>query len=886
MTSNRAVAFLWLSLVVLSIAAPAPTQCTTHWLPGDGVAGTDGIIWATAVWDRDGAGPIPPVLVVGGSFSLMASVPVRNLAVYDPATGSWSELGGGTEGAVTCFATLPTGELFVGGYFSWVGTGLYANCVARWTGSAWSATGSNGFRSVYSLLALPNGDVLAGGRGDQQSDGRVERWNGAYWTQLGSGMWGGSYVPFVRTLARLANGDIVAAGYFTSAGSAQANCIARWNGVAWGPLGSGVSGSFFSPTPVVNALTVLANGDLLAGGNFTAAGGVAAHGIARWDGTSWSSVGSGWSATVSALLTLPNGDAVAGGYTGIGAYNVASWDGTSWTALGVGVSKLPLVSNAAPCVFALARLPNDDLVAGGDFAMAGSAAATGIARWNGASWSGLSAGSNGSLRAVVALPNGDVVAGGDFTSVGGVIANRIARWDGNTWSTLGSGMNGTSLTQAPSVNAIITMPNGDIVAGGDFITAGSVAATRVARWDGTSWAPLASGMNDSVKALARLPNGDVLAGGDFTNAGGASANGIARWDGSSWTALGVGVSRSPTTLVPPGVYALAVLSNGDVLAGGCFTRAGGLIAEYIARWDGTSWFPVSSGMSGPMTFFTRPGVFALAPLSNGDVAVGGWFTSVGGVAADRIARWNGTNWSPFGTGIYAISLGDTAKVSTIAVLPDGDLIAGGNFVGYGGSPSNIARWNGTNWSSVETGLNKAVHGLTMLPNGDLVASGAFSRTGDPYTSAGALAAAGLARLTTTCPATVMPFGIGCIGAGGANVLTAATLPWMGSTYTATATGLAPQGLAVEVHGFATLAVPLSNLLPQGTPGCMLLVAPDSLSLLLPIAGGVQATILLPNSTSLAGLVFHQQLVSIEADGFGDITALTSSNALTLTIGIF
>ena len=38
-------------------------------------------------------------------------------------------------------------------------------------------------------------------------------------------------------------------------------------------------------------------------------------------------------------------------------------------------------------------------------------------------------------------PNGDLIAAGSFTTAGGVTVNRIARWDGSTWSALGTGMN-------------------------------------------------------------------------------------------------------------------------------------------------------------------------------------------------------------------------------------------------------------------------------------------------------------------------------------------------------------------------------------------------------------------------------------------------------------
>jgi hypothetical protein len=110
-----------------------------------------------------------------------------------------------------------------------------------------------------------------------------------------------------------------------------------------------------------------------------------------------------------------------------------------------------------------------------------------------------------------------------------VSASRIARWNGTSWSALGSGISG--LPNFTSVNALTVLPNGDLVAGGQFTSAGGVSANGIARWDGTSWSALGSGMGGqypSVYALTTLPNGDLVAGGDFGSVGGVSASVLSR----------------------------------------------------------------------------------------------------------------------------------------------------------------------------------------------------------------------------------------------------------------------------------------------------------------------------------------------------------------------
>jgi len=70
----------------------------------------------------------------------------------------------------------------------------------------------------------------------------------------------------------------------------------------------------------------------------------------------------------------------------------------------------------------------------------------------------------------------------------------------------------------------------------ETFNAGSVAADHVAKWNGSSWEALKSGMNDRVLALAVDGSGNLYAGGDFTmaGAGGVAASRIARWNAVYW----------------------------------------------------------------------------------------------------------------------------------------------------------------------------------------------------------------------------------------------------------------------------------------------------------------------------------------------------------------
>jgi hypothetical protein len=184
--------------------------------------------------------------------------------------------------------------------------------------------------------------------------------------------------------------------------------------------------------------------------------------------------------------------------------------------------------------------------------------------------------------------------GGYFNTAGGVPASKVAKWDGSSWSALGSGM-----TPGGGVEALAVHDDGSgpaLYAGGGFSSAGGVAASNIAKWNGSSWSPVGNGRGGAVLALAVFDDGggpELYAGGYFTILGGVTAQPIARWDGSSWSPLGMGVNDA--------VVALAAHDDGggsSLYVAGIFTLAGGMAVNRIAKWDGASWLPLGSGLSG------------------------------------------------------------------------------------------------------------------------------------------------------------------------------------------------------------------------------------------------------------------------------------------------
>ncbi len=331
----------------------------------------------------------------------------------------------------------------------------------------------------------------------------------------------------------------------------------------------------------------------------------------------------GVNARVQRICSLPNGDVIVGGeFTsggGVALGHIGRWNGADWQSLGSGLDGVAVLD--------IVMRSGTSLVAGGHFWTAGGQTASNIAQWDGTAWAPLGDGLNAEVWALTTLPNGNLVAAGNFTNAG---LMHVGCWNGSAWSPLGSGFDEGSF-----VLSLTTLTNGDVVAGGGFAAVGGNAASNIARWNGTSWLALGSGLDGMVWALEVLPNGDLVAGGAFTTIGGGTpTNHVAKWDGASWSALGQGVSNGQFNSI---VTALETQGNGDLIAGGYFSIAGGAEAKGVARWNGTEWAPLGAGIG--REGFPAGFVFAIECLPNGETAVGGEYTSAGGAAANNLAVW-------------------------------------------------------------------------------------------------------------------------------------------------------------------------------------------------------------------------------------------------------
>jgi hypothetical protein len=360
-------------------AAGAGAQCAPGWTAYPEPQLDNGVR-ALAVWDPDGPGPAAPVIVAAGNFTHVGSTLLTFVGMWDGS--SWSAMGDAVNGTVEC-ATLydPDGggpmnaQPVVGGYFTQTEVGgTTLNGAARFDGSHWMPFGSGvtgGLHTVYCATEF-GGSLFIGGYFDSAGGVPVlgiARWDGLAWHALSDQRAG---TPDTLTVA---GGSLYAGGYLDT----PVTGILRWDGANWNRIGTNY------PQDDVRAIAMY-QGQLYAAGDFSdCCGGPLEPGwyIARFDGAAWQPVGTyGVDAPVRALQVfdpdgpgpLPEVLIAGGGFThasGVSAPGIAAWNGTTWSALGSGTSGR---------VRALA-VWNHQLVVGGEFYTAGGLSSPGMALW-------------------------------------------------------------------------------------------------------------------------------------------------------------------------------------------------------------------------------------------------------------------------------------------------------------------------------------------------------------------------------------------------------------------------------------------------------------------------------------------------------------------------
>ena len=353
-------------------------------------------------------------------------------------------------------------------------------------------------------------------------------------------------------------------------------------------------------------------------------------------------------------------------------------------------------------------------------------------------------GANASILSNPVQADGKIIAGGSFTNYNGTVLGRIVRLnsDGtidNSFA-VGTGFNS-------SVNKIIIQPDGKILSTGAFTTYQGANRYRLVRLntdgsvDGTFSAVY--GPNNITYNAALQSDGKIVVVGSFTQYNTTGRNRIARATSTG----GLDNTFTPGTGANNIIYGLAIQSDGNMVIGGAFTTYNGTSITRIARITSSGaidpTFTVGTGATGTGTAVV---VRTCELQSDGKILIGGNFTAYDGNSKNNIARLNsdGTIDATFNTGT-----GANAPVTSINIQQDGKIIIMGQFTTYNGvSRNRIARLNSDGTLDLTftpgTAANNTIFAGSFQPDGKFVIGGQFTT----YTGT---SRASIARLLMTCP---------------------------------------------------------------------------------------------------------------------------------------
>jgi hypothetical protein len=635
-------------------------------------------------------------------------------------------------GQPTASAVDSSGNLYIGGrYLSKIDGVATPSGIAKWNGNVWTAVGSGSLPDGdIKTMAWLGSDLYIGGDFTSingVSANRLVKFDGTNWTVLGSGITGNRVSILVSF-----GSDLYVGGWFTSAGGVAGTIsIAKWNGTTWSSIGTSpfVSGHDVRQFAINSANELWAVGDVTKSWNGSSWASQTSLGsntpvayrnnvlykggtrLSSWDGSSWTTVASltGGAQSILHIRVVGSDLYVSGAMDSIGGVtvrNIAKWNGTTWSALGSGLGLFQWGYQSSLTISATHVYYVGDVQAAGEKPMKQ------VARWllsgsTNADWSSLSfygdktypalggtdtqamgapawcqlAKSPSVVGVVYAIhktiPSG-VAPYGWLGSIGGVsIPTGVAKYSGGAWTSLGSGTIGGSIPT--STTAMLVVSDTEIYVGGKFTTIGGTSANKIAKWNGSAWVALGAGISYSlVTAIAKDGSGNLYVGS--TNE--SNTGYLSKWDGSAWSLIGT----FPSSMDPGRILAIAI--NGtDIYVGGHWDTVNSVSAPYLAKYNGTTWSSIGSP---DYTVFS-------VEFSGGVLYVGGWFSQVAGVSnTSYIAKWNGSAWSSFGT------TPPDGMVHDIEVV-NSDVYICGVFTSVGGgAANNCAKWDGSSWTGLGT----------------------------------------------------------------------------------------------------------------------------------------------------------------------------------------
>jgi len=247
-------------------------------------------------------------LIVGGEFTKVNGISVGYITMFDGT--SWVNIGNFDYPVINLKIIDDT--LYAMGYLSHIDS-ISINGIAKWNGNTWSDVYSfpktDNQPWVYDITKY-NGVIYVSGNfySQQQSIMDIAMYKNNTWQSVGQGFFGG-----FNGVNRLAvyKGELYAAGLIRKPDGNAGHGIQKWDGFSWSEVGTSLK--FYKNNYGGNVIVhdmLIHNDELYVSGVFNYAGDVPAMGIAKWNGSTWCGFGlNGWGAN-----TLPGTTDSLNGY--------------------------------------------------------------------------------------------------------------------------------------------------------------------------------------------------------------------------------------------------------------------------------------------------------------------------------------------------------------------------------------------------------------------------------------------------------------------------------------------------------------------------------------------------------------------------------------------
>ena len=595
-------------------------------------------------------------LYVGGSMT----APGNYALSWDGTTMSSLSTGPGDD--VYSMAVDSDGDL-------WVGTDN--TTVREWNGSSWTSTGSAPTNTIiYDMYIDGSDNVYAVGDGDT-----LEYWDSSSWVQLAAA------TANDIVYAILIDGtDIYFGGQFTSIGGISAARFARLDTL---------TGTWTEPTNDFDngiIYTMHRYGDnIFIGGTFTNVGDANGDYIVWWDGSSIGTSVGPTNGAVRKLLTFNGALFACGEYTQLHGQsdNRLSYSTTPTTTgwLGIGTGANAIVYDL--------ETDGTTLWACGDFTSFNAVANTSgiVAIDTSYTASSVTTTSLTSSR-TMAVDGSNLYIGGTFINVGDANGDYIVYWDGSSINSIDTGLSN-------QVRTLVRQSSGVIYVGGDFTDAGDTDGDRICTTDGSTFTSVDAGIGTgAVYTMVLDSDNNILVAGTFTNAPGDR---LVKVDHAAEKIIGLAYTDEANITELDTIYTVIQDTSENTYCAGAF--------GYVLRIDGSS---TLGSVLGDTLFSDNVRTIALNPL-NGDI----WIAGEGGL----LASFNGSKWT-------TISTSTTSTIRALAFDDDGNLYVGGAFSTIGGvDAEGIARYSDGTWFQVDIDLPGTPDVQAIVIDGDEITIG-------------------------------------------------------------------------------------------------------------------------------------------------------------------